>query len=252
MNKKILAFLVLVGIIFGVYLGWKDVSLADLIYYFSSIIFMLIFCHFIYILYIQIRLLKAINKELDFKKAQHLINKLPKNQIFYITNDINRALISYLTGDFLESINIFKNLEKNIEKQKNQALKCIYYNNLLSCYLDANEQKLAQQLFEKQSKLFQKILSSRKSPKYLKNMLKGTLIRYEIEFGDPKQAKDNLVSLFPKCRNKLEKLQCEYYICLADIKLGNINEPKERMKKIYKDSQNLFFHQFLTDYLKEK
>lgn len=213
---------------------------------------------FIYFFLSQIKIqinINRVHKELkncNLDGALTLYEKLLKNKngkTFNALISLNKAMVLYYKGNFDESLTLMRSIEEYIESKVKGMNKYLYYNNLLTLYLDSGKLGEAKQLYQNKNKLFIQIKVSKNSK--LKKSFEHTLARYDIDFGDAKKSKNELLTFLPTYKDKLLQVLTEYYISLADIKLGNANDAKIRMQRICENTKGLFIYDRITEFLKK-
>lgn len=257
MNKKdkiiaIISYSLLLVMFFVLFIsGVKLKTLIDIIF----ALFCLLVAYFLFFqINIQITMKKVhdeLKNSINLDGALIFYDKLLKNKngkTFDALISMNKAMVLYYQGNFDESLYLMRSIEEHINLKAKGALKHLYYNNLLTFYLDFSKLEEAKQLHQNMNELFIEVMKSKNLE--LKESLENTQARYNIDYGDAKKSKEELLALLPTYKDKLHRIVTEYYISLADIKLGNTNDAKIRMRKIHEDAKGLFIYDRITDFLK--
>lgn len=201
-----------------------------------------LFCT-LFLLYFVLKVPIAVYRLLNHLKVREyldLCNKVLSNKrlseqaraIFLI----DKAMALLLLGEFGQAEEISESIRSYIEKQTNENIKIIFYLNLFWLYCESDKLKEAKDIYEAKRELFAG------APTALKEIAGHALARYELFFGNVVKAKKMFLEYLPK-EKRLNRLQTQYSIGLADLKLGNELAAKAGLEKIYKGSDGLYIHE---------
>lgn len=149
---------------------------------------------------------------------------------------LNKAFALGMQGDYDECFVILNNLKKYMLIQKNENLNLLYHNNYLAFLLVSNQTKKAIAYYQQEKSNFYLDTKNKKMEK----MINSTLSQFYIENGNPARGKKELLKSLKKSDSLITKLEHEYYIGLADLKMKNKAEAIKRFKRIYPKSKNIF------------
>ena len=223
--------------------------------YFVAILFLYLV---IYVLVFSFRsrwLYNRLFNHLEIEPALGWINKQLKNKRLGEKHRIvwlmDRALVLNLKGDIDDSLLIMNNIKEYIDNKSNIFFKTLYYNNLLTFLLDSEKFDEAKELYQEHKDFFENEKMFNKKP-HLRSVVENTIASYNVIFGNTENSKKQLLEILSKNNNKkVTILNTEYYIALADLKLGHKEEAKARLSKILEQSRGIHLYNMVQKKLKE-
>lgn len=209
-----------------------------------------------YIIYFNSKcgtLIKKFQNNFDDKPILGFINKQLSKKNLNIKMRalllIDRAMVLHYTGDDVIAMKIMHNVKECADNEFNPFYRTLYYNNLLSYLCDSESLDEAKKLYRECGVLFEnkKILNKNRR---LRLCIENTLSSYNVLSGEAEKSRDRLIESLPQQTNKIETLCTEYYIALADFKLGNKQGAIDRWKRILEPSRGIFWHDKIKAKLK--